>query len=61
MDGPELTTIAKAAIENVVLLTINHSLGSAEPERSSAVVLFFCRKGVALAADSPSSIVAIRR
>ncbi|AHZ73346.1 hypothetical protein OU5_P0094 (plasmid) [Pseudomonas mandelii JR-1] len=41
MEGTELTTIANAAIENFVLLTINHSLGSAELESSSAGIIVY--------------------
>jgi xanthine/CO dehydrogenase XdhC/CoxF family maturation factor len=47
MDGPEPTTTAKAAIDIFVLLTINHSLGSAERERASAWVLLFDGQGPA--------------
>jgi hypothetical protein len=41
MEGPELTTNAKAAIENFVLLSINHSLGLAELVSSSAGIIVY--------------------
>jgi hypothetical protein len=56
MDGPEPTTTAKAAIDIFILLTINHSLGSAERERASAWVLLFGGQGPP--AWSPGDIVA---
>lgn len=58
--GTELTIIAIAAIENFVLLIINHSFGSAELESTSAGIVVL-RKLVALPVSSPSCIVAICR
>jgi hypothetical protein len=43
--------MANAAIEYFVGLTINHSLGSAERERSSAWFYFSWRKGQARAQE----------
>jgi hypothetical protein len=44
MEGPELTTNAKAAIENFVLLSINHSLGLAELVSSSAGIIVYGKR-----------------
>jgi hypothetical protein len=51
MEGPELTTNAKAAIENFVLLSINHSLGSAELESSSAGIIVYGKQLRRIVAD----------
>jgi hypothetical protein len=45
VDGQAPTTTARAAIDIFVLLTINHSLGSAERKRASAWVLLFDGQG----------------